>query len=229
MAIMFNGIDVSTHQGYIDWDKVKGKVDFAIIRAGYGNNHVDTQLANNIKGCEKNGIPFGFYWFSYAETIEEARKEAKYLLKAIEGHTPLYPLFFDFEYDSMNYAKRQGTIITKEYLRQMAIAFCEELENAGYYAGIYANKDYATNMYGDGIFNTYDLWYAQWGVSKPSRSVHLWQDSDSGYIPGIIGKVDTNKAFIDFPEIIKSKGLNGYKVNTFKCPLGYTDCPHAGK
>lgn len=222
--VRMKGIDVSAHQGTILWDKVSG-VDFAIIRAGFGKNNIDTFAELNAKGCEENGIPYGFYWFSYAYTVDMARKEAQYLLNFVKGHTPLLPLYFDFEYDSTNYAKKNGITVTTKLLCDMATAFCEELENAGYYAGIYANNDYIVNRYGENIFKKYDLWYAQWGVSTPNRVVHLWQFSDKGKVNGISGNVDMNYAFIDFPALIKKHKLNGY--TPFKCPLGYTDCPHA--
>lgn len=228
MSNTMKGIDVSAWQGAIDWVTVKDSIDFAIIRAGYGQNIVDKYADKNVKGCEDNGIPFGLYWFSYAYTADMARKEAQYLLQFIKGHTPLFPLYFDFEYDSVEYAKKQGVTITTKLLCEMAIAFCEELENAGYYAGIYANKDYVKRMYGEDIFKTYDLWYAIWGVSEPGRSVNLWQSSSTGKISGISGNVDINIAFIDFPTIIKARGLNGYKPEPeFVCPHACPHCPHS--
>lgn len=228
MSKTFKGIDVSTFQGDIDWGKVKSQIDFAIIRAGYGKNNIDDKALKNVRGCEANGIPFGLYWFSYAYTVEMARNEAKYLLNFIEGHTPLLPLYFDFEYDSENYAKKKGVTVTQKLLCDMATAFCEELENAGYYAGIYANLDYVTNKYGKDIFKTYDLWLAQWGVSKPVMGVNMWQSSSSGNVDGINGRIDTDVSYIDFPNLIKERQLNGYKPEpVFTCPHGCPHCPHS--
>lgn len=223
-----HGIDVSSWQGDIDWGVAKNNIDFAIIRAGYGKNNIDNKAEQNVKGCENNGIPFGLYWFSYAYTVEMARKEAQYLLQFVKGHTPLFPLYFDFEYDSVEYAKKQGVAITNKLLCDMATAFCEELEGAGYYAGIYANNDYVKRMFGEDIFKTYDLWYAHWDISEPGRSVNLWQNSSTGKINGISGNVDTNVAFIDFPALIKERGLNGYSPEPeFVCPNGCPHCPHS--
>lgn len=228
MVNTIKGIDVSTFQGTIDWSKVKNNVGFAIIRAGYGKNNIDDKAEQNVKGCEANGIPFGLYWFSYAYTPEMARNEAKYLLQFVKGHIPLLPLYFDFEYDSIEYAKKNGVIITNKLLREMATAFCEELENAGYYAGIYANADYIKGMYGEEIFKKYDLWYAYWDASKPNREVNLWQSSSTGKVPGISGNVDTDVSYIDFPTLIKERGLNGYKPTPpFVCPHGCPHCPHS--
>lgn len=225
MNKVLKGIDVSNHQGDINWSAVKDSVDFVIIRAGYGKNNIDERALNNVQGCEDNGIPFGLYWFSYAYTEEMAKKEAQYLLTFIKGHTPLLPLYFDFEYASEDYAKRCGVNVTQKLLCNMATAFCEELENAGYYAGIYANNDYIKNHYGEDIFTKYDLWYAQWGVEEPNRKVHLWQSTSEGKVEGIRGNVDVDYSFIDFPALIKANKLNGY--TPFVCPLGYKDCPHA--
>ena len=224
------GIDVSTWQGDIDWGVVKNNIDFAIIRAGYGKNNIDNKAIQNVKGCEDNGIPFGLYWFSYAYTIEMAQKEAQYLLQFVNGHTPMLPLYFDFEYDSVEYAKKQGAVITNQLLRDMATAFCKELENAGYYAGIYANYDYVKRMYGEDIFNTYDLWYALWDTSEPDRSVNMWQSSNTGKINGISGNVDINISFIDFPALINERGLNGCKSKPkFVCPHSCPYCTHSIK
>lgn len=206
------GIDVSVWQGNIDWKKVKGNVDFAIIRAGYGQNNIDKKAEKNVQGCEANGIPYGFYWFSYAYTVEMARKEAEYLIKFIGEHKPAYPLYFDFEYDSVNYANKKGVHITKQLLHDMATAFCETIEKAGFYAGIYANADYIKNKYNTNIFSKYDLWYAYY-QKKCNRSVNLWQFTSSGSVPGISGKVDMNKCFVDFPSIMVKNNLNGYTPN----------------
>lgn len=227
MSNIHLGIDVSSWQGDIKWNIVNNNISFAIIRAGYGNNNIDSKAVKNVQGCEDNNIPYGLYWFSYAYTPEMARKEARYLLEFVKGHTPLFPLYFDFEYDSVKYAKKKGVTVTNKLLCDMATAFCEELENAGYYAGIYANNDYVKNMYGEEIFKKYDLWYANWGVSEPGRSVNMWQSSNVGTVNGISGNVDTDVAFIDFPTIIKDSGLNGHKVKPdFICPHSCPYCPH---
>lgn len=230
MSKIMSGVDVSTYQGDIDWALAKNNIDFAIIRAGYGKNNIDKKAERNVKGCEDNGIPFGLYWFSYAYTTDMARKEAQYLIQFVKGHTPLFPLYFDFEYDSVEYAKKQGVTITNQLLRDMAVAFCEELENAGYYAGIYANHDYVKRMYGEDIFKKYDLWYALWDTSEPGRNVNLWQTSSTAKVGGISGNVDTDIAFIDFPALIKERGLNGYKPEPeFVCPHACPHCPHSKK
>ena len=230
MVKTMKGIDVSSHEGVINWDIAKDSIDFAIIRAGWGKNNIDETAKKNVEECEKNNIPFGLYWFSYAYTVEMARNEAKYLLQFVDGHIPLFPLYFDFEYDSVNWAKKKGVIITKQLLNDMASAFCDELENAGYYAGIYANDDYIRNMYGENIFKRYDLWYARWNISEPDRLTNLWQNSSDGKISGIDSYVDTDICYFDYPTLIKEKGFNKYKEETnFICPNNCPYCPHSKK
>lgn len=224
---MYRGVDVSEFQDEVNWKKAKEEISFAIIRAGYGRNNIDAMATKNVLGCEENGIPYGLYWFSYAYTTDMARNEARYLINFIKGHVPLYPLYFDFEYDSERYANSNGVTVTKQLLNDMARAFCSELESAGYYAGIYANINYV-DKFGEDIFNRYDLWLAQWEASKPYKSVNMWQCSSSGKVGGISGNVDVDYAYVAFPEIIKEKGLNGYKKEpAFKCPNKCPHCPHS--
>lgn len=206
------GVDVSEHNGSIKWSEVKGNIDFAIIRAGYGLNNIDKMAVSNVQGCEANGIPYGLYWFSYAYTVDMAKKEAEYFIKFIGEHKPSYPVYFDFEYDSVKYAEKMGVTITKELLHSMATVFCDTLEKAGFYVGIYANTDYIKNKYNSEIFKKYDLWYAYW-ENECNRPVYMWQYTASGSVPGISGKVDMNKCYVDYPAIMVSKNLNGYTSN----------------
>ena len=110
---MIKGVDVSEHQGTIDWGKAKGQIDFAVIRSSYGwenyPSQVDEQLNNNVQGCVANGIPFGFYHYSYAANVAEAEKEAEYCISAIKGTNPVYPVFFDVE-DKAQQGIRKGQL-----------------------------------------------------------------------------------------------------------------------
>lgn len=223
------GIDVSDWQGEIKWGVVKDHIDFAIIRAGYGQNNIDSMASINAIGCRTNNIPFGFYWFSYAYTVDMAIKEANHFINFVKDYAPRYPLYFDFEYDSYDYARRNGVTVTRELLNEMATAFCETLEKNGYYAGIYANCDYIVNHYGEGIFNKFDLWYADWTKANTSpRKTNLWQYSSTGFVEGVDTKVDLNIAYVDFPKLMVERGLNKLTPPTFKCPHGCPHCPHSG-
>ena len=153
------GIDVSKHQGKIEWGKVKGQVDFAILRASYGwenyPSQVDEQLNNNVQGCVANGIPFGFYHYSYATTVEQAQKEADYCISAIQGTNPVYPVFFDVEDKA-----QQG--IGKTALTEIAVAFCEKVKAAGFVAGVYASKSWWETRLDYEKLKEYEIWLAHW-------------------------------------------------------------------
>lgn len=208
---MQKGIDVSKHNGTIDWAKVKeAGVQFAMIRAGYGANNIDAQFKRNLSECNRLGIPCGVYWFSYAYTEEMARKEAEHCLTAIKPYKLDYPVAFDFEYDSVSYAAKKGVSMTKSLASKLVTAFCGTVEKAGYYAMNYANADYQANYFDNGVKKAYDLWLAQW-PKRPDLSAlpdcGIWQYSSTGTVPGIDGNVDMNAAYKDYPAIIA--GMKG--------------------
>lgn len=209
------GIDVSQWQGTIDWQKVKNSgVKFAMIRAGYGQNNIDTQFKRNISECNRLGIPCGVYWFSYALNAEMAKQEALYALAAVKPYVLDYPIAFDFEGDSINYAAKNGITITKEMASEFARAFCGVLEGSRYYAMVYTNPDYLNRYYDSEIPVQYDLWLAQWPNNPnpvtPPRGCGIWQYGNDGVIAGISGRVDINAAYKDYPAIMASVGLNGH-------------------
>ncbi|EIF6155355.1 GH25 family lysozyme (plasmid) [Clostridium perfringens] len=198
---MLKGIDVSEHQGRINWEQVKGNIDFAILRAGYGRNNIDKQFVRNISECNRLGIPVGIYWFSYAWNTEMAKNEAKYVLEAIKGYRVDYPISYDLEYDTLNYAKKNGVTIGKRLATDMINAFCSTIENAGYKAMNYANPDFINNKFYNNEVN-YPLWLAWYGVSEDRAKAYnpsMWQYSESGSIPGIgTNSVDMNYCYKDF-------------------------------
>ena len=199
------GIDVSEWQGRVDWEKVKPHIDFAVIRLGYGQNTLDIEACRNISECNRLDIPYGVYWFSYAYNVERVRNEARNAvarLKELGGELD-YPFWFDWEYDSRKYAEKLGYAVSDQLLRDMAWTFCSVIEEAGFYAGIYANHDYVHNHYGAEIFRRFDLWYAYPGDCC-DRDVNLWQNSFDGRIDGIRGAVDMNRCGADYPKIIRA-------------------------
>lgn len=206
------GIDVSYAQGIIDWDKAKEAVDFAIIRAGYGKNNIDKQAKRNLSECNRLGIPCGVYWFSYAFTDYMARKEAEYCYNFIKDYKLEYPIYYDFEYDSENYAERTGHRLSPDDVCSMAMTFCEEIESHKYYTGIYTNRDYERRIYktNSQVFKKYDKWLALY-ADTCDEAVHLWQFSNIGKIPGIEGNVDINEDRIDLARVIRRAGLNNLK------------------
>lgn len=204
----FKGIDVSKWQGNINWVKAKNDgVDFAIIREGYGKDGKDKKFEENYKNAKASGIPVGVYHYSYADSVEDAKKEAEFCLKNIKGKQLEYPVCFDIEdKEQLKLNDRQRTDIVK--------AFCETIENAGYYAMIYCNLNWYNNYLIKDELKQYDLWIAQWKVGVPSVNCGIWQKSDKGVIDGINGNVDLDISYKNYPEIIKSKGLNGYNKSS---------------
>lgn len=182
-----NGIDVSYHNGIIDWDLVKQSVDFVIIRAGYGKSQIDKQFVNNIRGASAANLKIGIYWFIYAANEQEAIENAKKCKEYIQEYKDVITMrvWADWEYDS---DKRNPQ--TKESRTSIVKAFCEYLKSQGYNVGVYANPDYLQNKFGD--LSNYPLWLAKYSTSKGNYEPFMWQHSSTGKIPGINTNVDLN-------------------------------------
>jgi len=208
------GIDVSEWQKTIDWEAVHAAgIEFAMIRAGYGQNNIDPQFKRNISECNRLGIPCGVYWFSYAYTEAMAIREAEYALAAVEPYKLDYPIAFDYESDSVKYAKKNGVEPDKAHVTALAYAFCGRIEQAKYYAMIYTNPSYLSKYFDSYIPKNYDIWLAQWPSkpdpsSKPAQAGGIWQYTNSGSVNGISRRVDMNAAYYDYPDIIEKNGLN---------------------
>lgn len=206
------GIDVSHHQGEIDWAKVsKTDVDFAIVRSGYGQDLTsqdDAYWKANADACTKYGIPFGTYLYSYATTVEKAIGEAKHVLRLVEGYDLSYPIYYDLEDASLRN-------LSKQKLGEIAAAFCETIEEAGYEAAIYANTDWFTNRLTDPVFDNWDRWVAQYNSEcKYTGSYNMWQCTSSGSVDGIKGNVDINFLIGDEPAAQVNKiTLNNKTLN----------------
>lgn len=203
-------IDVSTWQGNIDWSKVKADgVQGAIIRAGFGKvaSQKDRKFERNYTNAKEVGMPIGAYWYSYATSVADAKKEAEVCLSILKGKQFEYPIYYDLEDRSM-------TGCGKSVLTQIATTFCETLENAGYYVGIYSNPSWLNNYLDYNTIKRYTLWLAHWGVSEPSYECGLWQYSSSGSVSGISGRVDMNWGYQDFPTEIKNGKFNGFGEST---------------
>lgn len=193
------GIDVSTHNGTIDWKKVKNDgVSFAIVRAGFGNtaSQRDEKFVANMNGALDAGIPVGIYWFNYARSVEEARKEAQACLEVIQPYQSriTYPVFADFEYDSEEYAEKAGVTVDKRFVTDVIKAFCEEIKKAGYTPGWYTNQDYYKNKLYPAELGEYNFWLADY-TGGPAFDCVMQQYTSTGKVDGISGNVDMNLAF----------------------------------
>lgn len=201
----YSGIDVSQHNGLIRWDRVK--VNFAIIRAGYGKSphQIDRKFEANYSGCVMNGIPCGAYWYSYATSVEEAREEAKSFLKVIKGKKFAYPVYYDVE-------EKRTFDLGKAKVSEIIKTFCDEVEKAGYFVGLYMSSSALETYVTEEVRTRYSVWVAHWGVKSPTYegSFGMWQYSATGVVDGINGDVDMNKAYRNFPSIMSKNHLNGY-------------------
>ena len=192
---MLKGIDVSHHQGAIDWTNVKA--DFAIIRAGYGKYayQEDPCFEDNIEGAYNAGIPVGVYWYSYADTAAEARQEAEVCLTVIKPYKDMItlPVFFDQEYEPAILAA--GNSIRTE----CCIAFIQAIEADGYKAGLYASKDWLDNRIdAKAIPESAVIWVAQYASRCTYTGRYtIWQYTSNGKVDGIKGRVDLNQASDD--------------------------------
>ncbi|MEG1492568.1 MAG: glycoside hydrolase family 25 protein [Oscillospiraceae bacterium] len=206
-----NGIDVSEWQGVIDWEKLRGKVDFAMLRAGYGQRTLDKQFERNVRECNRLGIPCGVYWFCYALTAGDARLEAQRCLEAIKPYRIEFPVCYDLEYDSIDRANAKGVIIGKELASAMVDAFLGEIEAAGYYAMNYGNQDFLSRIFSPSIPQRWDLWLAAWPINPDAtgpapRQCGIWQYGAELFDD--LGLVDSDVSYKDYPKLIRAAGLN---------------------
>ncbi len=193
------GMDVSSYNGNIDWDVVKqtGEIKFAIIRIGYGDNEQsqDDRLAiHNMDECERVGIPYGVYLFSYAVSEDQAKSEAAHLLRMIENRNPMLGVYLDVENqtysDGSGYYQNHGldpySADGRRRLTNYTKIVLDSLANAGYKAGIYLNVNYYNNvLYMDELAGY--RWLAAWGdYSKcPIDGCKMWQYTSDGVVKGV--------------------------------------------
>ena len=198
-GVTAQGIDVSEHQGRIDWDAVKASgIDFAILRVGFGapswGGRVDYQFNRNISECERLGIPYGVYIFSYARDDQQAADEASMVIDCLSGHNPRLPVYYDLEDDSLIADGRQSGIASRAQI------FCNTISAAGFKPGIYANLYWFNYILTDSVFksSSWDHWIAQYNSKCDyTGNYSIWQYKSNGKVSGINGNVDMNYAYID--------------------------------
>ena len=192
-TVLAHGVDVSTWQPNIDWAEAKesGLVDFAVLRCGYGDNLVsqdDDTWFYNATECERLGIPYGVYIYSYAQNAAMAHNEAAHVLRLLQGRNMQLPVFLDME----DYSQ---LAIGKDMLAVVAKTFCDDIQAAGYDVGIYANTNWFENYLTDPVFKTdsWLIWCAQYyGYCQYEGAHDIWQYSSGGSIPGMPGRIDVN-------------------------------------
>lgn len=193
---MRKGIDVSRHQGSIDWPRVKANgIEVAIIRTSYGTKKTDDKALYNIEQALKNGVEIGVYHFIYADTKEEVERNAEKFYEVCKPYLKqiTHGCWCDWEYDT---DKRNGYRFNKEQRTELVKVFCEKCKQLGMPdVGVYANPDYLLTKFGD--LSAYPLWIAKYG-KKPSTSQWkfiIWQYSSKGNVSGIKGAVDLDEIY----------------------------------
>ncbi len=204
-----SGIDISSHNGEVEWDKVKDNIDFAFIRVGYrgyegGTINEDKNAEKNLRQANKNKIPVGVYFYSQATTEEEAIEEAEFALSMVKWHDISLPIVIDFEYPQ----DKEGNLIGRLHEASLdnnertniVNAFCQTIKDAGYEYGVYASSNVFSNQ-----LNTKDflpdtlIWVAHYSDNlKYTNNVDIWQYSKTGKMDGVPSKnVDLNYWFCD--------------------------------
>lgn len=205
-------IDVSQYQPNIDYAAVAKHVDGVILRCGvtlWGKQVMskDDLFEKHYKGFKDVGVPVGAYYYSAADSVEVAQREADFTLALLVGKQFELPIYYDVECDP------RMANLSKDVLTLICIEYCEALENAGYFVGVYANTNYFVNkLHHDKLSKLYTLWLADYRGSKANKTLKrdIWQYTDSGKVNGILVNVDLNEGYRDFQVEIKAAGLNGY-------------------
>lgn len=209
------GLDVSKFQGTIDWEKVKSAgYQFAMIRAGYGSGTEDEQFRRNISECNRVGLPAGAYWFCYALSPAEAAEEAAACLRTVSPYRLDYPVCYDIEQASADYAAKQGVTFTPALARQLVSAFCSYVEQKNYFAMFYTNRNFLNQYLTSDLASRYAFWYARYADSFDGTNCGMWQYTDAGTVPGITGNVDLDISFVDYASVIRKAGLNRLSAST---------------
>ena len=194
------GIDVSKWNGTIDWTAVKNSgVNYVIIRCGYRGSSTgalveDPKFKANIQGANAAGLKVGVYFFSQAVNKAEAVEEASMTIELIRKYKISYPVFLDVEGSG-----GRGDKVDKATRTDVIKAYCETVQNAGYTAGVYANKSWLTNKIDAGQLSKYKIWLAQYAATPTYTGRYdMWQYKSTGKISGISGNVDLNISYLGY-------------------------------
>lgn len=224
--VLMKGIDISACQTSIDFKALKsGGYDFVIIRAGYGKyaKQKDTMFEDHYKKAKEAGLHIGCYWYSYAVSEQEAKQEADVFYSIINGKIFDMPVYYDIE--EQNTFAQGKTVVDK-----IANIFCKTMENYGYFCGIYGGQDLAENYLSSSTMSRFAFWFAQYLKEPRYKGTYgIWQFGIAGdvygnnptgvqSVPGVVGKVDMDYCYVDYPTIIKNKKLNGYQNGTPETP-----------
>lgn len=209
VQVAYRGIDISKHQGNIDWNAVKASgINFALIKATEGVDYIDPNFTTNAQGAAAAGLNIGAYHFLRAGDVQ---KQASQFIDAIKPYQWNYPIICDVEH-----AELQS--LGKAAITDMVVTFCEAVRAAGYTPMVYANPYWCSTYLDMTRLSAYDLWLAHYNVDSPSTKnpFTIWQYTSTGSVPGISGNVDLDFSYINYPA-----GEHGTTVvNTLQCDTG---------
>jgi GH25 family lysozyme M1 (1,4-beta-N-acetylmuramidase) len=182
--------------------------DFVIMQAGYGkfSHQKDTFFEHYYVSAKAAGLGVGAYHYSYAVSIDDARREAEVFAEWIKGKQFDYPVALDIEENV------QAKLSTQQ-VGDIVSTFCENMEDRGYYVSVYSYASFLNNKIPEAVRSKYDIWVAHFDVDKPAYNgtYGMWQYTARGRVNGINGDVDCDYAYKDYPDIIINAGLNGYE------------------
>lgn len=203
----FHGVDLSKHNRVASFEELARQVDFVILRAGgnYNGFYKDSRFDEYYAACKRFNIPVGAYYDAGKEFIGDVKgiAYANHFRELIAGKRFEYPVYIDIEVTPRQYKKE---------ITNAALSFCDAMEDYGYYAGIYASDISGFKELLDITkVAPFTFWVARYG-NKPSYVRHygIWQYTSKGSVPGVIGNVDRDISYQNFPKIIKGARLNGY-------------------
>lgn len=208
----FYGLDISEFQGNVDFNALKNEgYTFVILRINswsniYNRSVPDTKFESNYNAAKKAGLNVGAYWFTYANTVDYAELEAKTCLEWIKGKKFEYPIYLDIE-------RKEQFDQGKAFCNNLICNFCNTLEAAGYFVGVYCSTYWFTNFVDENVRERYSCWIAQWSTRCTyTGSYGVWQNGTArtkGIAAGM-ADVDHDISYVDYPSLIISKGFNGY-------------------
>ena len=188
------GIDISEFNGDVDLAGLKGQIEFVIIRCGYGGDYTnqdDPQFENNVRKCEAAGIPWGTYLYSYAKDTSMAQSEAAHTLRLLKGKHPQYGVWYDVE---------DSTLPTGEALIDNVVTYCQAIQQAGYYCGLYSFLFWMQTRLNSPRLDPYDKWVAQWSSQLDyQKPAGIWQFTNQLVLNG--KTFDGNWAYKDYPAL----------------------------
>lgn len=213
-------LDISKYQPIVDYEKVAKAVDGVILRIGltyWGAQNMgkDEYFEQHYAGFKKAGVPVGVYYYSAADSVAVAEKEADFCLSLLKGKQFELPIYYDVENN-----ERQGKL-SKQALTEIVDKFCSIVEKAGYFVGYYSYTAWLLSKFDTAYLSKkYTLWKADYRTAYDKTILcDMHQYTSGGAVAGINGRVDLSNCYVDFEKIIKEKGLNGFAVETIERPV----------